>query len=180
MLDRLLHLADGADRFVRLIGEIMAWTGLAMVLVIAFNVCARYLFSFGAVALQETEWHLMAVGALFGMSYGLNRGEEVRVDVLYGNFSARTKRIVNAVGAFLLALSALAIAYLALRFVSQSYALGEGSADPGGLPARWALKAAIPVAFALLALQALVAFLRDLAVLLRGEDAMAAPVISES
>lgn len=159
MLDRL---TDGADRFVRHIGEIMAWTGLAMVLVIAFNVCARYLFSFGSVALQETEWHLLAVGALFGMPYALNRGEEVRVDVLYGRFSPGAQRAVNAAGAFLLMLAALVIAYLSLSFVRQSFALGEGSADPGGLPARWLLKAAIPASFFLLALQSLSAFARHL------------------
>jgi len=162
MTSMLNRLADGVDGFVRRVGEIMAWTGLAMVLVIAFNVCARYIFSFGSVALQETEWHLMAVGALFGVPYALNRGEEVRVDVFYGHFSPGTQRIVNAIGALLLALASLAIAYLSLTFVRQSFMLGESSADPGGLPGRWLLKAAIPAAFLLLTLQSLSAFIRHL------------------
>ncbi|MBN9670162.1 TRAP transporter small permease subunit [Roseibium aggregatum] len=162
MMSMLNRLADGVDGSVRRIGEIMAWTGLALVLVIAFNVCARYLVSFGAVALQETEWHLMAVGALFGVPYALNRGEEVRVDVFYGHFSPGARRIVNATGALLLALASLVIAYLSLTFVQQSFMLGEGSADPGGLPARWLLKAAIPISFLLLALQSLSAFIRQL------------------
>ncbi|TYC51539.1 TRAP transporter small permease subunit [Rhodobacterales bacterium] len=160
MTGMIHRLTDGADRFVRLVGEIMAWTGLALVLVIAFNVCARYLFSFGSVGLQETEWHLLAVGALFGMPYALNRGEEVRVDVLYGRFSPGTKRVVNAAGALFLMIASLIIAYLSLSFVRQSFVLGEGSADPGGLPGRWLLKSAIPISFFLLALQALSTFAR--------------------
>lgn len=151
----LLVVAARAERIVRVSGEVAAWTALALVLLVAFNVIARYLFSFGAVALQEMEWHLLAIGALFGMPYALNRGEEVRVDILYGAFPPRAKRAVDALGDLALALVSLLIAWLSLRFVAQSYALGEGSADPGGLPARWLLKAAIPAAFVLLAVQAL-------------------------
>lgn len=152
---RLIAFADGADRLVRIVGEAAAWTGLLMVLLIGFNVFARYLFAYGSVALQESEWHLLAVGALFGMSYGLNQGEEVRVDVLYAGFSPRAKRLVDIFASLLLFLVSLAIAYLSIGFVLQSYSLGEGSADPGGLPLRWVLKACIPLAFLLLALQAL-------------------------
>ena len=161
----LLRVADGADRLVRLIGEIMAWSGLVMVLLIGFNVFARYLFSYGSVAMQELEWHLMAVGALFGMSYGLNRGEEVRVDVLYAHFPPRLKTAINALGSLLLCLVALAVVWLAIGFVSQSYMLQEGSPDPGGLPARWILKAIIPAAFLLLALQAFARTIADAAAL---------------
>jgi TRAP-type mannitol/chloroaromatic compound transport system permease small subunit len=35
----------------------------------------------------------------------------------------------------------------------QSWAINEQSADPGGLPWRWALKALIPIGFILLSLQ---------------------------
>ncbi|MCW4114859.1 TRAP transporter small permease subunit [Aurantimonas sp. MSK8Z-1] len=159
----LSRIADGADRLVRRICEAVAWLGLALVLLIAFNVFARYLFSYGSVALQEMEWHLMAVLALFGMPYVINRGEEVRVDVLYAHFPARTKRVVNAVGDLLLAAVALFTLWLSLKFVAQSFTLGEGSADPGGLPDRWILKAAIPTAFALLAIQAVARFILDVA-----------------
>ena len=157
----VVAFADGAHRLVRIVGEAMAWTGLAMVLLIAFNVFARYLFAYGSVALQESEWHLMAVGALFGMSYGLNQGEEVRVDVLYAGFSPRAKQIVDTLAALLLFLVSVAILALSIGFVMQSYNLAEGSADPGGLPYRWVLKACIPSAFALLSLQALANFLRQ-------------------
>lgn len=156
----VVAFADGAHRLVRIVGEAMAWTGLAMVLLIAFNVFARYLFAYGSVALQESEWHLMAVGALFGMSYGLNQGEEVRVDVLYAGFSPSAKHAVDTLAALLLFLVAIAVLALSIRFVMQSYDLAEGSADPGGLSYRWLLKACIPAAFALLAIQALANFLR--------------------
>lgn len=162
----LTRLANGADRMVRAVGNTMAWTGLAMVLLIAFNVIVRYVFSYGIVAFQEMEWHLMAVGALFGMSYALNSGDEVRVDVLYGSFSDRAKLVVDAISSLLLLIVCLIVVYLSVGFVAQSFALSEGSADPGGLPMRWLLKACIPVAFLLLALQAFAKLVVETACLL--------------
>ncbi len=150
----LQDVADGAGRVVRGTGQVAAWSGLALVLVVAGNVLGRYLFGLSSVALQEAEWHLMAVCALFGISYGLNQAGEVRVDVLYERFGPRAKAVVDTLGGFLLCLCALALAWLSLGYVEQSYAIGEGSPDPGGLEYRFLLKAALPIGFLLLALQA--------------------------
>lgn len=159
----LLSLADGASSAVRIIGQIAAWSGLVLVLTVAFNVLARYFFSYGSVALQEAEWHLMAVGALFGMSYGLNQGAEVRVDVVYDRLPRRLQVFVEVLGNLLLFAVALLIAWLSARYVQSSYAINEGSPDPGGLPMRYLLKAAMPVAFVLLAVQALARAVADIA-----------------
>ncbi|KEO54081.1 TRAP transporter small permease subunit [Thioclava pacifica] len=151
----LLHkIADGAGGAVRVIGQIAAWSGLALVLLVALNVLFRYFFSFGSVALQEGEWHLMAVGALFGMSYGLNQGGEVRVDIFYAKMPPGMQALIDLVANVTLGAIAVIIGWLSIAYVQSSYAIGEGSPDPGGLPYRYILKAAIPAAFALLALQA--------------------------
>ena len=49
---------------------------------------------------------------------------------------------------------------LSLAYVAQAYSIGESSADPGGIPFRWAVKGLIPVGFGLLALQTLGALMR--------------------
>lgn len=121
----------------------------------ATNVLLRYLFNTGTVWGQELEWHLLSPLILFGMSYALLNGEHVRVDVVYANFAPRTKTAVDIVSAALAIAIALVIVWLSLGYVGQSYAVGEQSADPGGLPHRWLLKALIPVGFGLLALQSL-------------------------
>lgn len=148
-------LAEGASDLVRHTGQLAAWSALALVLLVAFNVLSRYLFSYGTVALQEAEWHIMAVTALFGMAYGLNQGEEVRVDILYDSMKPRAKALVDLVSNMLLCAVALIIAYLCIAYVQSSYAINEGSPDPGGLGYRYLLKATMPVAFVLLAVQAL-------------------------
>jgi TRAP-type mannitol/chloroaromatic compound transport system permease small subunit len=162
--------ADGAEGVVRATGHVMAWTGFALVLVVAGNVLFRYLLGLSSVGMQEVEWHLMAVGALFGMSYGLAEGGEVRVDALYELFGPRGRASIDLLTALLKTAIALIVLRLSLAYVAQSYAIDEGSPDPGGLGNRWALKAAIPVAFGFLALQGGAMALRATARLIDGRD----------
>jgi TRAP-type mannitol/chloroaromatic compound transport system permease small subunit len=143
------------EKLVDLAGRAASWLALAIVLLMAANVILRYLFSVGSVWAQELEWHLLAPLILFVIAWGLQQGEHVRVDVVYTHFSPRTKEWVNLASALLcLAIAGLVI-WLSLRYVEQSWSIGEKSSDPGGLPYRWLLKALIPLGFVLLVLQSL-------------------------
>ncbi|MCB1754183.1 MAG: TRAP transporter small permease subunit [Gammaproteobacteria bacterium] len=152
---------------IDLIERVIEWAGwlarlcvLALVLLVASDVILRYLFSIGPVALQELEWHLISPIALLGLSYTMKHGGDVRVDFLYERFSWRLRALVNLFGAILTVAVSLIITYLSIAYVAQSWQLGEGSPDPGGLPMRYLLKAFIPLGFTLLALQGLAASLR--------------------
>ncbi len=151
-----------ASAVVRHLGQLSAWSGFALVCVVSFNVLARYLFGFGRVDLQEAEWHLLAVAALMGMSYGLNQGAEVRVDILYARMPPQLQAAIDLVASVLLAAIALIIAWLSIAYVQSSYMINEGSPDPGGLGYRYLLKAFIPLAFLMLSVQA-VAMIGDAA-----------------
>jgi TRAP-type mannitol/chloroaromatic compound transport system permease small subunit len=153
-------LAARIDAFTDLVGRIAAWTVFVLVLVMATNVLARYAFSTGTVWAQELEWHLMAPIALFGSAYALRHGEHVRVDVLYSGFSPRGKAVADLVGASLCLLVCVLVVWLALPYVAQSFNNNEGSANPGGIPYRWALKALIPAGFALVAVQSVADVIR--------------------
>ena len=51
-----------------------------------------------------------------------------------------------------------------------SYLVGETSPDPGGLPARFILKAAIPIGFFLVLLQGIALSFKSLAIAMRWYD----------
>jgi TRAP-type mannitol/chloroaromatic compound transport system permease small subunit len=150
---RLETLASRIDTWIDVIGRITAWSTFALVLVMATNVLLRYMFSTGSVWAQELEWHLMAPICLFGMSYALRHGEHVRVDVVYGSFSQRTKDFVDLITAILAIIVSILVIKLSWNYVGQSWSIGEASANPGGIPYRYLLKALIPVGFVLLAVQ---------------------------
>lgn len=157
------RLADAIDVFVDRVGQLSAVAVAALVVLMASNVLLRYGFSLGSVWAQELEWHLMSPIALIGAAYALRHGEHVRVDVLYAGFSERAKAAVDlAAGLSGIAVSVIVI-WLSWRYVGVSWGQGEGSANPGGMPYRWALKAFIPVGFALLLAQFAAETLRAMA-----------------
>lgn len=148
------------EALIDAVGRATLYLTLFMIGLVAINVLLRYSFSFGSVWSQELEWHLLAAVILFGMSYAIQRGDNVRVDVFYANFKPRTKFVVNVVSGVLQLLVALLFIKLSLGYVAQSYAINETSADPGGIPFRWAVKGLIPLGFGLLALQTLGSLMR--------------------
>ncbi len=128
----------------------------------AVDVLLRYAFSIGSVWSQELEWHLLSPLVLFGMTYALQKGDHVRVDVFYARYSPRAQAGVDVISSLLtIAFAALVIRY-SIDYVGQSYSINEISSDPGGLTHRWMLKALIPVGFALFGLQAAAQFMAAL------------------
>jgi TRAP-type mannitol/chloroaromatic compound transport system permease small subunit len=147
------RLVDAIDAVVDRVGQLSAVAVAALVVVMASNVLLRYGFSLGSVWAQELEWHLMSPIALIGAAYALRHGEHVRVDVLYARFPERAKAAIDLLAGLAgLAVSATVI-FLSWRYVGVSWNNAEGSPNPGGIPYRWALKAFIPVGFALLLAQ---------------------------
>lgn len=166
-LSRFVDVVEGA---VRLFGWIAAWTCVALVVLVAGDVFVRYLFRTGTVWFQELQWHLISPIALFGMSYTLYAGEQVRVDFLFERFPPWLCRVIEVLGGIVMMLISVYILTLALPWVYQSYLRNEGSPNPGGMPMRWALKGLIPLGFALLALQGLAHALRHAFDLPRSSD----------
>ena len=115
----------------------------------------RYGFSLGWIWAQELEWHLLVPLTLIGMSYALRHGEHVRVDVLFVTFKDRTKLAINVISAVIAMIFSALVVWLSLAFVAQSWAIGEGSPNPGGMGALYLMKAMVPLGFALLFLQSL-------------------------
>lgn len=143
------------ERIFGKLGDIAGYVCiLVMFLMIAdvfFNVTARYFFKYGNVGLQELEWHFFSVIILLGMSYALKDDAHVRVDIFYEKMSLKKRALINMAGVILFILPlALLVAWLSWDYVVEAYESGEGSADPGGLPYRWVIKAFIPFSFWLL------------------------------
>jgi len=155
-------MVERIERFIDLVGRATAWLALAIVLLMATNVVLRYLFSYGSVWTQELEWHLLTPLIMFGIAYALLKGEHVRVDVLYGNFSEANKERVQLLSALLCLVISLITIWLSIKYVQQAYVIDEKSSDPGGLTHRWVLKALIPAGFALLALQSVAEIAKSL------------------
>jgi TRAP-type mannitol/chloroaromatic compound transport system permease small subunit len=169
-LDRLARALDGIAEWT---GRLVAWLVLVLVLVIAWDVAMRYLFQSGSIRLQELEWHLFALIFLLGAAYTLRHDGHVRVDVFLrsSRVGPRARAAVDLFGTcFFLVPFCLLMIIGSIPFVEASYRFGESSPDPGGLPHRFLLKAAIPLGFTLLLLQGVALIARSLNVLCRPES----------
>ena len=155
-MDRLRRIAHLIDRINEGIGKGVSWLATILVLVVSYDVFTRYILKRTSVAFQELEWHLFALLFLLTLAYTLKHDRHVRVDILYVRLSPRIRAFIDLAGSvlFLIPFSILVI-WASKDFVMNSFAIREGSPDPGGLPARYLLKAAIPLGFLLLALQGL-------------------------
>jgi TRAP-type mannitol/chloroaromatic compound transport system permease small subunit len=149
------RLAGGIDAFIDFVGRVVSWIALIIALVMGANVILRYGFSIGFIWAQELEWHLLVPLVLIGMSYALRHGEHVRVDILFAQFSPRAKQAVDVLSAVLAMAFCAIVVWLSIGYVSQSWSIGEGTANPGGIEHRYIVKSLIPIGFALLFLQSL-------------------------
>jgi len=157
-MSALSRISQAIDRLNARIGRLVSWMVLVMVMVGAFNAVARYGGRFVGVNLSsngwlELQWYLFSLVFLLAAADTLRRNAHVRVDVIYGTLSRRAKAGIDLAGTliFLLPFCAFAL-YMSLPSVQASWAVLEVSPDPGGLP-RYPLKTAVPLCFALLALQ---------------------------
>ena len=155
-----LVIAERIESVIDLFGKVASWLTLSIVLLIVINVILRYSMSLGSVWAQELEWHLLAAMILFGVSFSLLRGDNVRVDLFYANYTPQKKYIVDLVSAILTIIIAVFFVKLSINYVGQSFSIGEKSPDPGGIPMRWLVKSLIPIGFSLLALQGFAEMLR--------------------
>jgi TRAP-type mannitol/chloroaromatic compound transport system permease small subunit len=149
------ELARTIDAFQEHIGRGVSWLMFAMVVVVFGDVILRYAFNRSSVFTQELEWHLFGLVYLLAAGYTMLHDEHVRIDILYSKWSPRKKAAVDFVLLFVMFFpSAIMIVATTWPFVKHSFAVNEGSADPGGIPFRWAYKSVIIIGFALLMLQA--------------------------
>jgi TRAP-type mannitol/chloroaromatic compound transport system permease small subunit len=148
-------LAGGIDALTNLVGRVTSWLALALALVMGANVLLRYGFSLGWIWAQELEWHILVPICLLGMSYALQQGEHVRVDVLFQSFSPRAKHAVDIIAAILGMLLSIIVIRLSINYIMQAWDANEGSPNPGGIDHRYIIKSLIPIGFALFFLQSL-------------------------
>lgn len=181
-MNTLLQVANGLNRLMDWIGALAAALLILLVMMVAWNVVARYAFQASSLGLEELSWHVYAAIFLLGIPYALRSDSHVRVDLLYEHFTPKTQALIDVLGCiiFLLPFCAVVI-WAGWNFTAAAYNLGvlptgvseffqqlvqngigEKSQDPGGLLNRWIIKGLIPLSFFFLLLAGFAFFIRRL------------------
>lgn len=165
----LLKIISIIDAFTECTGKFISIFVIILVLLVGYDVSMRYLFNSGSIAIQELEWHLFSIILLLGSAYTLKHDEHVRLDIFYSSklINDKVRIWFDVLGTLLILLPfCLLIIISAWPFVTQAYIHNEISPDPGGLPARWLIKAVIPLGFFFLLIQGIAEALKKLLIAL--------------
>jgi len=159
-------LSDVIEKTLELLSYVLNSIWIVLILIIVANVIMRYALNVNYIWIEEVQWHMYAVGFMFGIGYAIMHDAHVRVDVLAANFRQTTRAWIElfAIVAIILPMSWIIISY-GIPFVEASYNRNERSSAPGGLANRWMIKSVIVLSFAYIGLAAFARLLRVMAFL---------------
>jgi TRAP-type mannitol/chloroaromatic compound transport system permease small subunit len=161
----LLAISRGIDWFNTQLAVVANWLVLLAALISAGNAASRYIFSESSNAWLEIQWYMFAGMVLLGGPYTLKMNEHVRVDLVYGLVSERTRIWIDIMGGFLFLLPICVIlTYFTWPWFVDSWMINEQSSNAGGL-IRWPVKLLMPVGFGLMAIQGVSELIKRIAAL---------------
>jgi TRAP-type mannitol/chloroaromatic compound transport system permease small subunit len=177
-MSALLRLSRSIDQMNWYVSRVAVWLVLISALVSAFNAFFRYgietfiglikdykffaplqtlltWYGNNSNGFLETQWYMFAGVVLLGAPYTLKVNEHVRVDVLYGSVSERTRVWIDLIGTLIcLVPMCVILTYFTWPWFVDAWLTNEQSSNAGGLP-RWPVKLLMPVGFLLMLFQGL-------------------------
>src|SRR5438093_8600261 len=150
----LIRAVRVIDRFTDTTGMWLAWLNLPLVLVVAYEVIARY--AFNAPTLWSFDVTYMLYGTIFmlGCAYALHKGAHIRTDFFYEKWTARTKGMVDSISYLVFFFPSLIMLLAASGSEAwYAYTIHETSEQTPWRPILWPYKSVVPVTCVLLMVQ---------------------------
>ena len=155
---------------IRAIDGITTWTAYLFALLVIPLIIANVIEVFMRYAMNSpTSWALdtttMSFGALFmlGAAYTLLKGAHVRTDMLWENFSDRTKGLIDAVGYILFFMPTMIVLFwISIDDFFYAMSINERSNTTSWQPILWPLRGVIPLACLLLFIQGISELMKSL------------------
>lgn len=152
-------------------GKAVSWLLPVLILALTYDTSMRYLFRKPTVWSFDVSYMLGGTIMLMGMAWVTTRREQVRVDVLYSKFSARTKLIVDTVLNTVLSLPLFVmIVDRAIPRTIYSFTNKEFSEVGFWRPLMWPYRSMLLIALVLWLLATIVWVVRDAYKLKTGAD----------
>ena len=158
------------DRIVVLSGKTCSVLTLLVALAIVYEIVLRYLFNRPTPWVSESSAFGCAVVYVIGGAWTSHAGRHVRIELLYGRFSARGQAIADLIGFVFFALYMGMMLWASVRYAWESVELRETAGtlwDPPVYP----IKIALVLGIVLLLMQGVAKFIRDLNLVLRSKPA---------
>lgn len=150
MRDSMIRVIDG---LLGAIGRAVSLLVPVMIVLIVLEMVLRGGFNRPTPWAHELSGWLLTIFVFLGGPYALIRGKFVRVDVVHGQMSPRTRLLVDTfVSTLLVVVFAGVLFWLGGKFFLTSYGVGEVSATGNWRGPVWAAKLMVPLGSLLLLL----------------------------
>lgn len=161
----LLAFSRAVDWVNTQLAVVANWLVLLAALISAGNAASRYVFSESSNGWLEIQWYMFAGMVLLGGPYTLKMNEHVRVDLVYGMATERTRIWIDIIGGVLFLLPiCIILTYFTWPWFVDSWNINEQSSNAGGL-VRWPVKLLLPIGFFLMAVQGVSEIIKRVAAL---------------
>jgi len=150
------------DAVNRVLGYLVMYLTLVMMGLLLFASVTRYVFNVPFVWIIEMAQFLMAAYYILGGGYSMQLDAHVRMDVFYERWTPRTRSFVDSITAFFLVFYLVFMLYGGIS--SSAYSLKYNQTNYSAwAPPMAPIKIIMTVGIALMLLQAIAIFFRDLA-----------------
>ena len=149
-----IRIVRAIDKFTDFTGTLVAWLNVLLVLVVGYEVIARYAFGAPTVWSFDLTYMLYSTIFMLGSAYALHKGAHVRTDFFFEKWSIRTRNMIDSVAYIVLFFPALCV-FLIVSGHEAWYAfdIGETSEQTPWRPILWPFKSVVPLTCLLLLIQ---------------------------
>ena len=142
------------DKFTDTTGVWIAWLNVPLVLAVAYEVIARYLFNAPTIWSFDVTYMLYGTIFMLGAAYALHKGAHIRTDFFYDKWSVKTRGIIDSTSYIVFFFPSI-IMFLIVSWNEAwySFTINETSEQTPWRPLLWPYKAVVPLTFLLLLVQ---------------------------
>jgi TRAP-type mannitol/chloroaromatic compound transport system permease small subunit len=142
------------DGFTDRTGTVISWLAVPLVLGVAWEVAARYLFNAPTIWVYDATYMLYGSLFMLGAAYALHKGAHIRTDFFWDKFSIRKKGWIDSISYVVFFFPSL-IMLLLISWNEFHYAfeINETSDQTPWRPILWPFKFIVPLACVLLLIQ---------------------------
>jgi TRAP-type mannitol/chloroaromatic compound transport system permease small subunit len=150
----LIRMVRTIDRFTDTTGVWIAWLNLPLVVVVAWEVIARYAFNAPTIWSFDVTYMLYGTIFMLGAAYALHKGAHIRTDFFYEKWSDRTRGVVDSISYLVFFFPSIIMLLVASWGEAwYAYTINEVSEQTPWRPILWPYKGVVPLTCVLLLIQ---------------------------
>jgi TRAP-type mannitol/chloroaromatic compound transport system permease small subunit len=149
-----IRIVRAIDWFTDVTGTCVAWLIVPLVLVVSYEVIARYVFNAPTIWSFDLTYMLYGTIFMLGAAYTLHKGAHIRTDFFFEKWSLRTRATIDSIAYIVFFFPSLLV-FLLVSGAQGWYAfeIGEVSEQTPWRPILWPFKMVVPATCLLLLIQ---------------------------